>query len=191
MGFMSQPGPATDAAGQNVIDPTANVYALFKAGMDEQSRLREKDAEHFRELLGTFREQSEMFRDHILAIMNRESARVDSIRAVDVAAVQRTAEVQENRAVALATQVQATADAFAKALAAALEPLHVSVAELQRALYQQQGVKETTSETTQATRAQGANVGMWVGIMVAVLGTLAGAFMSVLAIGVTLYLASR
>jgi hypothetical protein len=181
---MTQPGPGVDAVGNPVLDPTANVYALFDAGMKHQDEMRRADAAHFRELL-------DIFRANITNRLEGEAARVNSIRAVDVAQGQRSAEVAENRAAVLAAQVQSTADALAKSLTTALEPIHTSLAELQRALYQQQGVKETTSESSQSAQAKGANIGMWVGIAVAVLGTLAAAFMSVLAIGVTLYLASR
>ncbi len=186
---MTETPPATriglgvDAAGNPVIDPTANVLQLVAAAMERQDdlrhaeerrqdELRESEAKHLREIAE--------LRSHFGAEIRRaEAARIDAIRSVDVSAVNRAAEVAATQATALAAQVAASAEAMrnqvaaaaqaaAIALEAALKPVQVDIADLRRAQYEAQG--KTTAVVD--TRARGASVGMWIGVGLAVFGFL-------------------
>lgn len=130
-----------------VKDPTANVLDLVEAAIRRQDDLRQLEAAHTREMR--------------LA----EAARIDAIRAVDVAAVQRASEVANQQAATLALQVSTTADAFRAALVAALEPIQKRIDDLSRAQYEAQGQKTQVVEST----SQSGNRGMWVGVVVGAL----------------------
>src|ERR1700676_5272176 len=109
--FNTSPGPGVDAAGIPVIDPTANVLDLVQAGNKRQDDLREMESKHVRELL-------QIREDHAKEQRASEKARTDAIREVDVQAVQQAAGVQDTRATALATQVEAAAEAMRQQVAA-------------------------------------------------------------------------
>lgn len=126
-------------------DPTENVKALTEAAVQRLDDLREKDASHLKELVVLRAEYDAKLRD-------AESKRIDAIRAVDVGAVNRAAEVSATQALTLATQVATSADtlriqvattatAFDAKLAAALEPISKDIADLRRAQYEAQGQK--------------------------------------------------
>jgi hypothetical protein len=157
------PGPATDISGQAVIDPTKNVLDLVAAAMARQDDLREMESAHMRELLEVRAELGRQLRE-------AETARIDAVRAIDVGAVQRAAEVQAAQAEALRKQVEATATAATVALAASLEPIQKDIADLRRAQYEAQGQKAQVVET----RGSNANIGMWVGVVVGIVGMLFG-----------------
>lgn len=130
----SDPGPGVDAAGRPVIDPTQNVLDLVQAAIQRQDDLREAEARHARELAA-------MRASYDRELREAESQRIDAIRAVDVSAVQRAAEVASIVAETLRTQVATTAQQAAAGLAAALEPIIKDIADLRRAQYEAQGVK--------------------------------------------------
>jgi hypothetical protein len=133
------PGPGVDAAGQPVIDPTRNVLDLVAAAIQRQDDLRDAESRHLREMAG--------LREEYAAELRRtEAARLDAIRAVDVGAVQRAAEVQAQVANALASQVATSADAFRVALSAQLEPLQRDIADLRKTQYEQAGQKAQVVE---------------------------------------------
>jgi len=90
-----------------------------------------------------------------------EAARIDAIRAVDVGAVQRAAEVSQQQAGTLAAQVALSAEAVRVALAAAMEPIQKDIADLRRAQYEAQGVKSNVGDTRQ-------NTASWIAIAVLV-----------------------
>jgi hypothetical protein len=128
-----------------VIDPTRNVLDLVGAAIQRQDDLREADNRRLTEIATLRAEYDEKLR-------RAETARIDAIRAVDVGAVNRAAEVSAQQATTLAvqvaqsaetlrTQVAAAATAATVALAAALEPIQKDIADLRRAQYEQAGQK--------------------------------------------------
>ena len=167
-------GVAVDASGFPVADPTANVLDLVKAAIERQDDLREAESRHLRELLQIRADHYQDMRtaDHHEAetvssyedkLRDKETARIDAIRAVDVGAVSRAAEVSATQASTLATQQQASAEALrgqveqarittADALAQALAPIIKSVEDLRAAQYQQQGEKSSRTDTTTTNR---------------------------------------
>ena len=181
----ASPGPGVDRYGTPVIDPTANVLDLVRAAITRQDDLRESESRHIRELASVRAEYDQQLRaadqdrdrelrraDHDRMAMRaayedklrvQESARIDAIRAVDVGAVTRAAEVSATQAATLATQQQASADALrgqveqariatADALAQALAPITKSIEDLRAAQYQQQGEKSSKVETSSSDR---------------------------------------
>jgi hypothetical protein len=96
-------------------------------------------------------------------LRDAETARIDAIRAVDVGAVQRAAEVAATQASTLAaqvstsaetlrTQVAAAAGAQTIALNAALDPIQKRIDDLTRAQYEAQGQKTQVVETSSGER---------------------------------------
>jgi len=151
------PGLGVDKSGNPVIDPTANVIALVQAGLARQDDLRDAASLHLKEMMSLRAEYDEKLR-------KAESARIDAIRAVDVGAVNRAAEVSAAQALTLATQVATSADtlrtqvattqvAAQTALAAALEPIQKDIADLRRVQYEAAGGKSATVETVDSRRA--------------------------------------
>ena len=134
------PGVGVDAAGNPVRDPTANVLDLVDAAVKRLDDLREQDRQH-EKILADLRHMYEK------ELREAESARIDAIRAVDVAAVQRASDVAGVTAETLRANVAATAAAAATALATALEPILKSIADLQRAQWEQQGGREQVVES--------------------------------------------
>ena len=155
------PGPGVDFYGQPVIDPTQNVLDLVEAAMRRQDDLREMasryDAQigrmregHSREMRQAARRSEERIDSKDQQLRAAETARIDAIRAVDVGAVNRAAEVSATQAATLATQVATSAEALrgqveaarqqtATALAAELEPIQKDIQDLRRAQYEAQG----------------------------------------------------
>jgi hypothetical protein len=161
-------------------DPTKNVEALVASANRRQDDLREMQARYASQI-GEMREvhaqnvtslrftYETQLRDQARRADERldskdqqlrqaETARIDAIRAVDVGAVNRAAEVSATQATTLATQVATSAEALrgqveaarqqtATALAAALEPIQKDIQDLRRAQYEAQGVKAQTVET--------------------------------------------
>ena len=170
----ASPGPGVDRFGAPVVDPTANVLDLVRAAIQRQDDLRESESRHIRELAATRAEYDRELRSQDDAraalraayeekLRTQESARIDAIRAVDVGAVTRAAEVSATQAATLATQQQASADALrgqveqariatADALAQALAPITKSIEDLRAAQYQQQGEKSSKVETSSTDR---------------------------------------
>jgi hypothetical protein len=96
-------------------------------------------------------------------LRTQEAARLDAIRAVDIANVESARQVAEARANTLATQQQASADALrnqveqarittADALAQTVAPLQKAIEDLRQAQYQQQGEKSSQVETSTGDR---------------------------------------
>jgi hypothetical protein len=161
---MAEPGAAVDASGNPVLDPTKNVLDLVEAAVIRLNDLREADKEHRKEM-------DELRTSFAREIREAETARIDAIRAVDVGAVQRAAEVQADVATALANQVALSAETLrntvsetatlsAAALAQAIDPLQKAIDDLRRAQYEQQGQKQQVVET----QARGGGIGLWVGV---------------------------
>jgi hypothetical protein len=182
------PGPGVDAAGQPVVDPTKNVLDLVEAAVKRIDDIRTLEAQYQRELI-----QSESRHQTAMAnlrgefgekLRNAESARIDAIRAVDVGAVQRAAEVSAAQAQTLANQVAVSAEALraqvaaaqsaaATSLAAALDPIQKDIADLRRAQYEQAGQKAQVVEGRSSNAALVAVIGLGftlIIIMIAVAG---------------------
>jgi hypothetical protein len=163
-----------DKFGTPVFDPSKNVLDLVQAAIQRQDDLRSSEAQHQRELVNLRAEydmrlrssdqrQADLRAAYEEALRKQESARIDAIRAVDVGAVSRAAEVSAAQAQTLATQQQASADALrnqveqariatADALAQALAPITKSIEDLRAAQYQQQGEKSSKVETSSSDR---------------------------------------
>jgi len=193
------PGPAVDAAGAPVKDPSPNVLDLVEAANQRQNDLREQESAHFREIIAlradcqkdeisALQDVERLRADHAKELRIAEAARIDAIRAVDVGAVQQAAQVQSTAAQTLAaqvstsaetlrTQVAAAASAATIALAAALEPVQKDIADLRRAQYEAQGVKAQSTESGGIGRA-------WIGIAVAAASVLVAVLMIVVVIAV-------
>lgn len=148
-----------------VIDPTENVLALVGAAIQRQDDLREMSTQHLKEM-------AELRARHAHELSRAETARIDAIRAVDVGAVNRAAEVASTQAATLAAQVatsaeamraQVTAAAAAASvnLTAALEPIQKDVSDLRRVQFEQQGAKEVrTTDRSQSNWLIGVLVGI-------------------------------
>lgn len=134
------PGPATDRHNEPVVDPTQNVLDLVAAEGRRQDDLRAMESK-WRDKI------DDLGRGHAREMRQSEAARIDAIRAVDVGAVQRAAEVQADQATALAAQVTAAADAFRVSLAAETDPIKKDIADLRRVQYEAQGQKTQVVET--------------------------------------------
>jgi hypothetical protein len=181
------PGIGVDAFGGPVIDPTTNVLNLVDAAIRRQDDLREADNRRLTEIAELRAEYDEKLR-------RAETARIDAIRAVDVGAVNRAAEVSAQQAMTLAAQVATSAEtlraqvaaaatAAVTGLAAALEPIQKDIADLRKTQYEQAGQKAQVGET----RQRGAGVGLWIGLAVAGAGFVLTGFGFLISTGVAIY----
>ena len=175
------PGPGVDAQGLPVLDPTANVLSLVEAAVKRLDDLRELEASHQWEMQRTvashLRAMANLRGEFGEKLRNAESARIDAIRAVDIGAVQRAAEVSATQAQTLAnqvvtsaetlrTQVAASAAAAATALAAALDPIQKDIADLRRAQYEQAGQKAQVVESRGSSGATITAIGPGLTLMI-------------------------
>jgi hypothetical protein len=158
-----------DAQGHAVVDPTQNVLDLVHAAIQRQDDLRVAESVHIRELM-------DRDRLHARDLRERERDRIDAIRAVDVGAVQRAAEVQLAQATALATQTATMAETLrasqaagaaltATNLATALEPMQRSIDALRQSQFEAQGGKLQTVEHRAASGGSRDNVSLMVGAL--------------------------
>jgi biotin carboxyl carrier protein len=160
----STPGPGVDRSGNSVVDPTANVVRDIKAAVQRLDDLREADRRYLEAETRHLHEIQVLQGDHARELRTAESARLDAIRAVDAAAVQRAADVAgvvattlanqvATSAEALRTQVTATAAAQTAALTASLEPIKTDLAGVIAKQYVAQGAKAQDQEGTVDRRA--------------------------------------
>lgn len=174
------PGPSTDRHNDPVIDPTANVLrdiASERRRYDDlfeiESKWRDKEAQ-WRD------KESELRAQHTKDMRQAETDRIDAIRAVDVGAVQRAAEVQAQQAEALRQsqvetaealrqQVATTAIAFEAKLDAKTDPLQKRIDDLSRAQYEAQGQKTQVVESRAGNGAVWAAIGGIVGLALLIL----------------------
>lgn len=143
-------GPAVDAVGRTAVDPTANVLAVVEAATRRLDDLRIAEMVHRAEMT-KYRDDCTAEREELNRELRKaESSRIDAIRAVDVGAVARAAEVSAAQqqvlaaqvaasAEAMRAQVAATATAAATNLVAALEPIQRDIADLRKTQYEQAG----------------------------------------------------
>lgn len=122
----------------------------------EKDKLRVLQAEHFKEITAVHAAYEAQLRI-------AETARIDAIRAVDVAAVQRAAEVSNTQAATLAAQVQTSAEALRNQqtayaaqvdakLAQVLDPVQADIRDLRKTQSEQIGAKETKGEGRQTNQ---------------------------------------
>lgn len=183
-------GLGVDSGGNPVVDPTANVRELVEAAIKRQDDLRDaalrreddlrdQESRHVREI-------TELRADYQRQLRQAETERIDAIRAVDVGAVNRAAEVQAIQAATLAkqvadsaeamrVQVAATATASTVALGAALDPIKNDIADLRRAQYEAQGQKAQVVEH----RDGGSPARAWLGIAVAATAVVVSTLLSI------------
>jgi len=170
-----------DAVGRPIPDPTENVRALTEAAVKRLDDLRTAEARYNEAEVRHINEMSKLRAEHNGQLRDAESKRIDAIRAVDVGAVNRAAEVSATQATTLAaqvatsaetlrTQVAAAAAAAATALATALEPLNTSIADLRKTQYEQAGSKAQVVETTAGKDSNIRTVGFVVAVGVAIMG---------------------
>jgi len=162
-------GPSTDRHNVPVVDPTANVVALTQAAVSRLNDLRDADQRYTDLQARHLTEIADLRAAHSAALRETETARIDAIRAVDVGAVQRAAEVAAAQAEALRNQVSAAATATAAALAAALDPIQKSIDDLRRAQYEAQGQKTQVVEARASSGAIYAAVGFGLSLLLALL----------------------
>lgn len=174
-------GPATDRHNEPVVDPTKNVLDLVRAAVERLDDLREADAKTLEAESRHLRELMELHANYEDKLRLKETERIDAIRAVDVGAVNRAAEVAATQASALAQQLIATAEASrvqvaaaaqasVTSLAAALEPIQKDIRDLRDAQSRGQGGKEQSTDTRLNVGAVVGALGLLLGVLFAILG---------------------
>lgn len=138
---------------KKIIDPTANVTALVKAGLRRQDDLRKLESKYQRRVA---QQQIQFAKE----LRRAESKRVDANLAAIIATAQRAVDTQLATANTLAAQVEATRITLEATLEAKVSTIIANVSQLQNAFYQGIGGKEAKVERR-------ASVGAIVGITVA------------------------
>jgi hypothetical protein len=150
-------GPAVDAAGVPVIDPSKNVLDLVEAAikrLDDMGELRARVADGE---IRRMEDLAELRAEHYKEIRHLESDRLDKIRSVDVAnaaataaqllsAVTTLATTQQATAETLRNQVAATASAVASQTERVINPIIERLSLLERATAQTSGKGEGLSQ---------------------------------------------
>ena len=121
-----------------IIDPTENVIALVKAETKRIDDLREAEAKRVDALrLAESQRVNEVMQlraDHNKELIEKESKRMDAIRAVDVAAVAVANDKSVASAALLANAVQTTAETLRSLVAATATQVAESLTRLSEAL---------------------------------------------------------
>jgi len=167
VGTQLPPGPAADAQGRTVIDPTENVKDLVDASERRSDDLRVQDKDHDREI-------RQLEREHAKELRHNEAARIDAILVNVRDTALATATAAETRATTLANQVTTSADALraqvtdtaqasTDTLDRRFDPIQKSIEEIRRFQFETQGGKQQVVET----HAKTGNLGLWIGIGVA------------------------
>jgi len=160
-----------------VIDPTKNVLGVVAAAVQRLDDLRDLADKGLRDLI-------QANAAHAAELREAEAKRIDAIRAVDVGAVNRAAEVAAQQALTLSTQTQtmaetlrtqasAAATSYRTELLAALEPMQKDIADLRRVQYEQAGSKAQVVDTRATAGEQRATSGQARDNLGALLGGLA------------------
>lgn len=219
--------PGVDAQGNPVRDPTANVLGLVDAAIQRQDDLRDVEARHAREIAELARsyeseranirsaydeelrkaaaELASVRAAYDQRLRDAEANRLDAIRAVDIAAVQRATDVATTQAATLAAQVTASAEtlrasveaaatasraamesaasAAATALTNAVQPLTKGIADLRQVGSEQAGGRAQVAETRNVRGEQRLNLGAVFGAISIILVIIFGVLGVVLARG--------
>lgn len=144
-------------------DPTYNVMSLVRAEAQRQDDLREMNDRHLRDMINVRaddnRELIIVRAEYEEKLRLAEAKRIDAIRAVDVAALNRAQEVALQQASALAQQVTTVADTFRTALSTELGLIRRDIAELRELQSAQAGAKVQVAETRSAAGETRLNLG--------------------------------
>ena len=164
------PGFDFDTRNRVVSDPTNNVRELL-----------DDAAAHSREILTLHTERSDDLRNmsehHVKEILDlrthyteklagAESARLDAILERVSESAQLIASAAETRATTLGQQVAVTAQASNETLDRRFGPIQASIEEIRKFQFETQGGRVQIHDD----RAKSGNMGLWVGIVVAVVG---------------------
>lgn len=155
------PGPGVDIQGRTVIDPTVNVKEKLEDTVRRLDDLASMRAVHHDALEGQRRYYEGLLRDAEQGRRQAEKDRLDAIRIIDVTAVARAAQEQNERAQQLAAQLQATAEAnrvqvaaaataFRAELVSTIDPIQKRLEEISRTQYEQQGQKQQVVESRES-----------------------------------------
>lgn len=156
-------GVNVDSSGDAAVDPSKNVLDLVNAAVLRLDNLRILDNK-WRDFVDKIRTE------HVKEIREAEAARIDSIRAVDQANIQQDKIVAEARATTLSNTVQATATAFDSKLSTELSPIKKDMTDVQQFRYEAFGGKAQIKDTQSSSR----NSGMWVGVVLGIIGGIVG-----------------
>jgi len=195
-------GVGVDSFGGHVIDPTENVKALTKAEAQRQDDLRKAHEKYTNMRFLYIEKIAELRATHEKEMANKESARLDSIRQVDVlnasasaaqaqTAIQTLASSTTIDAENIKTTVAATAKSKDDQLAAHFQRIEERLTSVERAQYEGVGKQRITDPQMQAviekldlvmnkqTSTVSAGEGSsatwkWIALAVGVLGTLIG-----------------
>jgi uncharacterized iron-regulated membrane protein len=110
-------GMGVDASGGPVIDPTENVIALTKAEAHRQDDLRKAERRYFMAQLRHVEKVGKYRTQHQAKMDAAESARIDSIRQIDMQATAATNAQQLTAIQTLAASTTASAEALRTAVA--------------------------------------------------------------------------
>jgi hypothetical protein len=165
-------GPASDAQGRSVVDPSINVRFEVDAAvkrlddLNKAERRHNRDtihaeAKHVRKIIKLRSEVAELRAAHADQLRTAEAGRIDAIllNVRDTAEI--TAAAAETRATTLATQVTSSADALRSQVAAAAQasndtldrrfgPIQASIEEIRKFQFETQGGKQQVVETRDA-----------------------------------------
>jgi len=184
-------GLGVDAAGGPVVDPTRNVLDLVAAAIQRQDDLRDADRRLQVAEQRRADQMAELRSQYDGLLREAESKRIDAIRAVDVGAVQRAAEVQLTQASTLAAQVatsaetlrasvvvaaQAQADLVSKSLVPIQQQVAdilIALADLRRVQYEQAGQRAQVVETRDVRGESRLTLSTVVALVVAAIAVLA------------------
>jgi hypothetical protein len=165
---MAEHGP------EKMVDPTENILNLVQEAIKRQDDLRAAADRHSAMAAKHVEDIAALRADYDAQLRKAETARIDAIRAVDVGAVNRAAEVSAQQAMTLAAQVAASAEtlrsqvaaaatAATAALAAALDPIQKDIADLRKTQYEQAGQRTQVGESR-------LNLGSLIGVVGALIG---------------------
>lgn len=152
---MKATGLGVDSSGQPVIDPTANVISLTEAANKRQDDLRQAHQHYVESQIAHVKELGELRAAHAVEIRHLETARLDSIRSVDVAggereakraldAVQALAAISATNTETLRNAVTSSATAIAKQTAETFAEVSARLAALERSSYEGKGKEAVT-----------------------------------------------
>ncbi len=117
-------GIGIDFAGNPVVDPTANVIALSEAATKRQDDLREMNNDRiYAEIrrvdadVGHLKEMAILRAAHASELAEKESKRLDAVRAIDVQARERDAAMAHASILSLSTQLTTNIETLRNALA--------------------------------------------------------------------------
>lgn len=122
------------------IDPTPNVIALVKSGLEAESRLRNQASK-------ALQREIKLEGKHAAELRKAESERLNAVLSGIIATAQRANDTLIETAKTVASETEKTRTAFESALESKLSPINIRLTELSDARYVNVGAKEATVET--------------------------------------------